>query len=181
MTPKELETYLACNPESGRLFWLRRDISLFKGKNRAAICASWNTKHAGKEAMLSVCTQGYLYGAIKKKPLLAHRVVWAFRHGEWPNGLIDHINGRKTDNRIENLRVVSPAENQKNRRLSDNNSSGVCGVRWIAKQSQWRAQIQVGGKHHFLGDFTSKSDAVAARKAAEKEFMFHENHGRTFQ
>lgn len=53
------------------------------------------------------------------------RVAWAIHHGHWPNGVIDHINGIRTDNRICNLRDVSNAENLANRHKAHGNKNGM--------------------------------------------------------
>lgn len=58
----------------------------------------------------------------------AHRLAWFYVHGVWPTGQVDHINGVRDDNRIVNLRDVSPSENQQNRRGSAGAGSVVCCV-----------------------------------------------------
>jgi len=85
---------------------------------------------------------------------------------------IDHINGDRLDNRKSNLRLATPAENQRNRtKLASNNTSGVTGVYWHISREKWRAVIKCGGKGIHLGDFTSFEDAVAVRKQAEKTYF----------
>lgn len=109
----------------------------------------------------------------------AHRVAWFLYTGEDPLGLqIDHINGIRCDNRRENLRLVTIQENNKNQRVQVNNKSGVVGVGWHKASGKWLAQISSKGKRVHLGTFSSKTDAAAARKAAEIEYAFHPNHGK---
>ena len=62
--------------------------------------------------------------------ILFHRVIWAHRYGRLPTGQLDHINGIKTDNRIENLREVTDSENKQNMlyRWKPNKDTGVPGV-----------------------------------------------------
>lgn len=71
---------------------------------------------------------GYVIVKVKKKQFKAHRVVWLVCNGEWPNGEIDHINHKRDDNRIENLRVVSRMENIANIERRPNPITGVVGV-----------------------------------------------------
>lgn len=138
---------------------------------------SWNTRYAGTETLKSLNARGYLCVRLRPVTIPAHRVVWALHYGEWPTGDIDHINGIKTDNRIENLRMVSHAENMKNQRMRKTNTSGRIGVSWTKHYNYWVASITHEGKDFYLGSFSTFEDAVAARRAAEIKFGFHINHG----
>lgn len=165
VTVEELRSRLEYNPETGLLYWR-------KGSPRA-----------GKEAFTTINARGYKATTFRPKSgpattLSAHRAAWAIHYGEFPSGSIDHINGDKTDDKIENLRDVTSAENARNASLSGRNKSGVPGV-FIHKQTgKWCAQISAFGKHVGLGLFSSQSDAIIARKAAERVLGYHPNHGR---
>lgn len=164
--------------ETGKLYWLPRTPDMFTdGKYQAErVCSLWNRKLAGKEAF-TANLNGYRQGEIFGRHSKAHRVLWLLYTGKWPSADIDHINGIRSDNRIENLRVVSRAENLKNQRLRTNNTSGVTGVSWDKRSGKWHAHIQVNVRRKHIGYFTKISDAIAARKAAEVEYGFHANHG----
>ena len=138
----------------------------------------WNTRYANREAFTSLDTHGYRQSHVQGSLLRGHRVAWALHHGKWPSGQIDHVNGDRADNRIENLRDVSLWENAKNRSLQSNSSAEVMGVYWAPELNKWRARIGVGGKCKHLGVFVSKCDAVEARKYAERKYGYHTNHGR---
>jgi hypothetical protein len=141
-------------------------------------CNWWNSRNAGNEAMTAIC-DGYRCGIIERRTLKAHRVIWALVHDAWPEGDIDHINGDRADNRLRNLRSVDRRENCRNRAVGNLNTSGIVGVFWSKRQKRWGAHIGIGArvtKH--LGWFKDKADAAAARKAAERNLGFHENHGR---
>lgn len=119
---------------------------------------------------------GYVFVSVRKQAWAVHRVVWLLHHDSLP-GQIDHINGNPADNRIENLRVVSVAENARNRRAGKG-SSGHLGVRWSKNSYSWVARITLNGKLHHLGCFRTVEEAIQARKMAEVEMGFHPNHGR---
>jgi len=155
-------------------FWRERTQNMFC---KAGYQKSWNARHAGKEAFTCVCN-GYKTGHVLKNACTAHRVIWALVKNQWPAGEIDHINGNRSDNRIENLRCVSFGENQRNRSIFKNNTSGLCGVHWDKSRNKWKAVIHIGGKPKNLGRFDLFDEAVLARKRAEQINHYHENHGR---
>jgi hypothetical protein len=173
--PELLRKLLRYEPETGKLFWNHRPLEMF-GKKR--IWATWNTRWAGREAFTSTDGHGYQQGQLLSRRMHAHRVIWAVMTGRWPTGQIDHINGVRNDNRLLNLREVSVSENRKNQRRRLNNTSGVTGVSWAHDKQKWLADIRVDGKQIYIGRFDDFEDAVAARKAAEKTYGFHPNHGR---
>lgn len=176
-TQSDLQKIIYCDGQ--RYFWRKRPREMFKS---TAAWTAWNKKYAGLETMATVNQTGYCQVALFNKIYRAHRVAWLFHTGDWPTGVIDHINGIKTDNRIENLRDVSIAENCKNAAIPKRNSSGVSGVFWCDYARSWKAYIGISGKRKHLGYFKNKEDAVSARKAAEVEVGYHQNHGRpTFQ
>lgn len=99
----------------------------------------------------------------------AHRLAVRYMTGEWPTGDVDHINGRRDDNRWANLRCSSRSENMQNQcPLQARNTSGHRGVSRGYK-GKWVASIGVDGKKTHLGSFDSMDAAVMARRAAESE------------
>lgn len=113
---------------------------------------------------------GYFQGEVSGKFYLVHRVAWLLHYGEWPKGDIDHINGITTDNRIENLRVVTMAENQQNRTLACKSQSGIRGVDFQKREGKWRARIKAYGKPILLGMYETKEEARDAYLLAKREF-----------
>ena len=168
------------DPATGEMRWKQRPAWLFApGKQTRAVKAmSYNTRHAGGLAFTAVGTHGYLTGQCLGHHLLAHRIIWALVHGQWPVQKIDHINGDKTDNRLCNLRAVDNVGNAQNMRRSKANRSGATGVYWSAQRDCWHAIIHTQGRTRHLGFHSSFDDAIAARKAAERKYGFHPNHGR---
>ena len=120
---------------------------------------------------------GYLRVTINKKRYLVHRIIWLWIYGKFPKHELDHINHNRADNRRLNLREVKHQENSRNMKKYSNNTSGVTGVYWIQEKLKWRSDIMVDGKTVSLGYFQEFNKAVRARKDAEKEHCFHENHG----
>lgn len=170
-----LDLMIKYEPTTGCLFWKKRPRQTF---DTDFAWKAWNGRYAGKQAG-SASARKYLYVKIQKRCLLAHRVAWALHYGEWPSQCIDHINGNRQDNRLENLRSVSEKENNKNLSIRSDNKSGVVGVRWLDNRRKWYADIRVSKKLLHLGYFETKAEAVAARKQAETKFGFHSNHGKT--
>ena len=173
-SPEVLRQLLQYEPETGKLFWRERPRELFDCDR---LFKSWNTRYAGQEALV-VKFMGYRAGGVGGHRALAHRVVWAMQTGAWPTDDIDHINGVRNDNRMENLRAVTPAENLKNVRRKASNTSGFTGVDYLKVMKSWRARIHSDGKEIVLGYFSTAEKAGAARKAADPDYGFHENHGR---
>lgn len=113
---------------------------------------------------------GYAYGSLRDDPqhksVFMHRIVI-----DCPKGLfVDHINGIKTDNRKENLRIVTMAQNEMNKGTRKDSSSGCKGVTWNKKSKKWLARISVDKVRYCLGYFDKFEDAVQARREAEKKY-----------
>ena len=125
-------------------------------------------------------SKGYKTLSLGGKNIFVHRFIWEFVNGPIPAGLsIDHINRDKSDNRIDNLRLVTTAENQKNLPISQSNKSGCVGVYWNKNANKWIAQIAINKKPKYLGCFSSFTEARQARKKAEIVENYHFNHGKS--
>jgi len=161
-------------PTTGKLFWKDRPREHF---NSSRGYKNFKLQFAGKE-VTSKSRNGYVYPCVDGRLVYAHRVIWKMVHGECPEYQIDHINGIRDDNRLENLRVVSNQENQRNAKRRKDNTSKVVGVSWHNRDEVWCANIKVDGKQINLGNFTDKIDAIYARYYAEQDYGYHENHGR---
>lgn len=116
---------------------------------------------------------GYLTLSFDSKLYYAHRLAWFYVYKKFPEGMIDHINGVKTDNRIENLRDVSSFENLQNSKIHKDNKSGYKGVWWNKKDKAWRVQIFVKGKRINLGAHKNVEDAGKAYMEASKIYQTH--------
>jgi len=174
LTQEMLKTVLDYNPETGEFIWLERPLSAFVDQ-RARNC--WNAHYAGNVAG---CTTAYGYRVITINftYYMAHRLAFLYMTGKFPEDKTDHINGVRADNRWINLRAVSHRENMINAKLTARNKSGQMGVRLHKKSGKWYAKIKVDCKEVWLGSFSDKADAIAARKEAEITYGYHANHGR---
>lgn len=162
ITQARLKELLSYDPETGVLTWMVTMARTAMAGNRAG-----GPSNGGYR---SIRVEGKLYRE--------HRIVWFIWFGEFPNGQIDHINGLRTDNRIENLRDVTHQENAKNQKLKVTNTSGITGVSWSKSDKVWRARINIDKKEINLGHYKGLFEACCARKSGDIKYGFHENHGK---
>lgn len=126
-------------------------------KNRIGAIAGWAHK------------DGYAHCRIEGKMYLLHRLIFLMHKGYLPNE-IDHINGVRHDNRIENLREVTRAQNTHNAKIRKDNASGVKGVHWAARDNRWVARISIAKTRIVLGSFMSFEEAKQAAIAARQDY-----------
>lgn len=111
---------------------------------------------------------GHLRICIDRRYYLLHRLAWIYVHGDWPKQDIDHINGDPSDNRIANLRDVTPQVNAQNQRKANPTSTtGIMGAG--VSRGRFRARIRVGGQRLSLGFFGTADEAAAAYLDAKRE------------
>jgi len=134
----------------------------FKNPSGKFIKAGYRVKSLDK--------QGYLRVGIDGQRYFAHRIVWQMFHGSMPDGMLDHINDIKTDNRIENLRLSNACLNGQNRRFAQKNN--VCGLLGVTalKSGKYSSRINIGGVLHYLGSFADKHEAHQVYLKAKRKF-----------
>lgn len=143
------------NPDTGELFFKSKPVlSILSGKSSRT---------------------DYYRVNVGGKSHLAHRIIWQLYYGSESDGQIDHIDGNGLNNKISNLRSVTPNENMRNCRLSKNNTTGVNGV-WV-QGKKYIAEIMVNRRKISLGSFDDLKGAKRARKAAEVKYGFYARHG----
>ena len=162
LTQERLKELLSYDPETG-IFTRVKNV---KGALKGAIAG---TTHE----------HGYIIICVDGNDFRAHRLAFFYMDGEWPPERVDHKDRVRDNNIWTNLRKSSNSENNTNSSIQSNNTSGQVGVTWDKSRSKWAAEIRskVHGRKR-LGRFTEFEDAVKARKAAEKEYGFSEDHGK---
>jgi len=160
-TQKELKELFEYNPATGNFVRL---VSVSSGAMVGDVAG---------------CVDGrYIRIGINDILYLAHRLVWLYVYGIWPENQIDHINHNGLDNRLKNLRCVNGVENNQNKPLQKNNKSGVTGVYFCNTNQKWISQIKAEGRRITLTSSEDKFEAICARLSANNKFNFHENHGK---
>lgn len=109
--------------------------------------------------------KGYVRVCVSGRFFFAHRIIWMMHNHDIPQEKqIDHINRVKADNRIENLRLVTPSQNIANRDIDE------AGFHWDKAYQKWRVQIRVTGvkKIKCVGRYNNRIDARAAYLAAKR-------------
>ena len=110
--------------------------------------ATCNAVTAG-EVVGSKMSNGYLTASRFGKMYRLHRLAWIHYYGEWPDGDVDHINGIRSDNRLDNLRVLSRSYNNLNKsKANSQNKLGVLGVSVCKKSKRYVAEFKIDGKRY---------------------------------
>lgn len=145
--------HLRYEPATGRFYW----IKVPKRVNNHRVC------YVGKEAGV-IHHAGYVKLTLMSRPVVAHRLAWALFVGD-PPAEIDHINGVRNDNRLENLRAATRAQNMHNAKVKSCSASGQKNVQWDAQAGKWRVRVRVDGKRHHIGRFADFEQAAEAARA----------------
>ena len=161
LTQSRLKELLHYDPETGIFTWR-------VGRPGCAAGKATGSKHR---------TLGYVQIGVDRKILYAHRLAFLYMTGVWPVEQVDHVNGDRADNRWINLRQVSHSENMQNiGGPRADNTSGLLGVCWNKRDSNWNAQIKAHGRRVNLGGYPTPEAAHAAYLKAKDEL--HPTHRR---
>ena len=156
LTQEKLKELLHYDPNTGIFTW--------------KIYRSSNAKKGEVAGSAHCC--GYIQMSIDKKKYLAHRLVFLYMEGYFPENEVDHINRVRNDNRWCNLREISHICNLRNSSVQQNNTSNVTGINFHKHANKWRCEIGVKGKSIYLGIYSDFKDAVKARWDAEVKYNY---------
>jgi len=124
-----------------------------------------NTRiHKAGTLVKTLDKRGYVVYQIGRRVLPAHRIAWLLYFGEIDDTLvIDHINGNRSDNRIENLRLVTQGDNIYNAGMRGHNRSGYTGIGYVKPSGGWKGgwRARISGEH--IGFYDTFEEAVTAR------------------
>jgi hypothetical protein len=128
-----------------------------------------------KKQITNIEPIGYVRVCLNKKQYKAHRVIFLMHHGYLPE-CIDHIDGNKLNNKIENLRPATRQQNGQNSVMRKNNKSGAKGVCWSKSANKWRVQINVNKEKKYFGVYEDLE--LAELVAIEARNKYHNNFAR---
>ena len=111
----------------------------------------------------TVTHQGYRQLYVDGKCYLLHRLVFFYHHGYWPK-VVDHIDGDRQNNRIENLQDCSMSENIAKAKLFKTNKTGHKGVSFNKKSVKYESYIWRDYKRYYLGLHKTAEEAHKARE-----------------
>lgn len=151
ITQEQAAEFLRYEPETGRLVWIK------KASDKTMI---------GKRAGWQRSPGGYRQVGFKGQILYEHRLIWLLVTGRFPACQVDHINGIKDDNRLENLREASSSQNIVNIGAKRDNKSGAKNVHWCRTKQRWVAKVKLNGRTKHAGEFRDYEQAVEAAAAA---------------
>lgn len=109
-----------------------------------------------------VSAWGYTEIGIDGKLRRANRLAVLYMTGQWPDGVVDHINRVRNDDRWENLRAATHQQNCFNGPAR----GAIKGISWDASRSKWLAQARIDGVKKNLGRFACIGAAIAAHRKA---------------
>lgn len=163
-TQQELQEYLSYAPNTGILIWLKRPSRKI---------------HEGERAG-SLDPSGYRYLYFKGKRYPEHHIIWCLVYGDYPPHQIDHIDQNRSNNKLNNLRAVTKAQNARNRSRANSTLDEV-GIWYCKRRHRYIAEITMDGKKVYQKSFTDIDQAIQERKAKALELGFHDNHGKSNQ
>ncbi len=152
LSHSELKQLLHYDPETGIWRWLVHRGRMIPG-DRAG----------------SIHSLGYWLVMIGEKNYRSSRLAWFYVTGKWPPEKVDHKNGKRADDRWDNIRLATASQNAVNHKKRVTNSSGYKGVYQNKTYKRFYAQITIQGYQVFLGSRKTAEEAYALYVEAAKK------------
>jgi len=146
---KDIRKALEYNPITGIFTWIKQP------NGRVA---------SGSIAGCLFAKDGYKTIQFNHKMYRSARLAWWFYYNEWPQYVIDHINGDRLDDRISNLRDVPPKQNSQNKKC--HREGHLLGTTFF--NGKWHAQCTENGKRIHLGCYSTEQEAHEAYMTYER-------------
>ena len=158
VTQQRLREVLSYDPVTGYFTWRVSTSNRVKVGQRAG----------------TIDAHGYENIKVDGRIYKSAHLAWLYAYGRWPaTGELDHVEAGSTKNALTNLRDATRSQNNMNRRVQSNNTSGFKGVSFHTQRQRWAAYIKVNGKRKHLGLFDTPELASAAYEAAAR-VLHHE-------
>lgn len=162
-----LRSMFSYNPETGELRWKVGKINRHGPQREVGSLVVPNNKSSHPRVRVGKATY------------LVHRIIWKMHTGEDPGRMqLDHKNGDPRDNRIKNLRLATPRDNQRNKGPGSLNKSGFKGVSWNKATGRWTTRLSYDKVAMSYGEYDTAEEAndvlVAAREMLHGEFARHQ-------
>ena len=163
LTQAELMEALSYDRNTGIFTWIskRSSRSIILGSRAGSLDAASGYRR--------IRLNGHLY--------VEHALVWLYCEGKFPDGILDHEDQNKSNNKRSNLRDVTHRVNMQNLSARKGTSTGVQGIWYCKTRNVYIAEITLNGKKVFQKKFDDATQAEEAREAKLKDLGFHVNHG----
>lgn len=154
LTQAKLKRILHYNPDTGDFTW---------AVDRRGIRIGQKAGYINNVDCVVIMIDGQNYSG--------HRLAFFYMTGKWPEHEVDHINGKRPDNRWSNLREATRSQNEMNKGRRSDNKTGFTGVYWKPTRQKFLAQIILNGKRTHLGYHDTAEEAAQVRKLAEDKYF----------
>ena len=153
LTVEHLREALHYDPTTGKMIWRANRLLKLIGKEAGTPYDS---------GLINIMVNGGLYKR--------YRLAWFYMTGEWPEGDIDHKDCDPANDRWDNLRLATRAQNEWNKPKRRNNTTGFKGVWYDARRRKFTAEITHNYKYQYLGSYDTPQEAHVAYARAAKQY-----------